>query len=875
MTAAINLDTDIARIEAALFTIPPDIEREQWWKVGAALKSELGDSGFDLFDRWSQSGGNYNAVDARDTWKSTKAGGGIGLATLFGIAKSHGFDPAKHKTARIDPAELERRREARARRDEAERAKVEAEQRTAAALAIGIWDKAEPANDEHPYLVRKKVRAHNLRIYRGPLTIADMPCDGCLIVPVRDGSNGLLSLEFIRADGAKRFLPNGRKAGGYHPIGRPGDTVGVAEGYATAASVHEATGYPVAVAFDAGNLLAVSQTMRGKFPDARMIVCADDDHQTKSNPGRTKAEEAAQAVGGVVAIPDFGPDRPDGATDWNDLHNLDGLDAVREAVEAALSTTPVPGDADPQGDCTDETALGTVDDRATPPTTPIASREDTPSPPADGTETDDQAIARLAALKPMEYDRLRKTEAKRMGIQVTTLDKAVIGARESEDDDGVPFSDVEPWSEPVDGAALLDDIAATVRRFIVCNPETVHGATLWVAMTWLMDSVDVAPIAAITAPEKRCGKSQLLFLFARLSARPLAASNITPAALFRAIEAWRPTLLIDEADAFMRENEELRGLLNCGHTRDSAYVVRTVGDDHMPKQFFVWGAKAIAGIGHLADTLMDRSIALELRRKLPHESVDKLRHAEPGMFDRIKAKLARWSDDNESVIRTARPLIPDALHDRAADNWEPLLQIADIAGGHWPDRARAAALKLSGQEEQAQSAGAELLSDIKEAFTKLNVSRLSMADLLSALLADDEAPWKTWNRGREMTARQLGKKLGEYGVKSKVVRIGYQSPKGFDIDQFRDAFDRYLSPLANTPLPSVTRSHLNNDGGFDVTEARSRDRTENLRSTLKPPPDKGCDYVTDGNGNSQGKSFSEIEGNQTSPDADSDLRGEI
>jgi putative DNA primase/helicase len=138
-------------------------------------------------------------------------------------------------------------------------------------------------------------------------------------------------------------------------------------------------------------------------------------------------------------------------------------------------------------------------------------------------------------------------------------------------------------------------------------------------MTWFIDVIQVAPLAVITAPEKRCGKSLLLSLFGQLVARPITASNISPAALFRSIDAWNPTLLIDEADAFMKDNEELRGLLNSGHTRDSAYVIRIVGEKFTPTKFNTWGAKALAGIGHVADTLMDRAVILELRRKLPHE----------------------------------------------------------------------------------------------------------------------------------------------------------------------------------------------------------------------------------------------------------------
>ena len=191
----------------------------------------------------------------------------------------------------------------------------------------------------------------------------------------------------------------------------------------------------------------------------------------------------------------------------------------------------------------------------------------------------------------------------------------------------MPFVQTDPWPEPVNPAQLLTDIAATIQRFIVCDEEVSHAVALWVAMTWFIDVVQVAPMAVITAPEKRCGKTLLLSLLGRLSARAITASSISPAALFRTIDAWQPTLLIDEADAFMKDNEELRGLLNSGHTRDSAYVIRTVGENFTPTKFNTWGAKALAGIGHVADTLMDRAVILELRRKLPHEKVERIRNA--------------------------------------------------------------------------------------------------------------------------------------------------------------------------------------------------------------------------------------------------------
>lgn len=193
--------------------------------------------------------------------------------------------------------------------------------------------------------------------------------------------------------------------------------------------------------------------------------------------------------------------------------------------------------------------------------------------------------------------------AAELGCRVSTLDKEVAKARAADEEKQVDLcADIEPCAEAVDVGELLDDVRATIGRFIVCDPSTATAAALWIALTWVIERAQVAPLAIITAPEKGCGKSQLLDVIGRLSKRPLFASNISPAATFRIIEARTPTLLIDEADAFFKENEELRGIINSGHTRTSAYVIRTVGDNFEVKQFSTWGAKAIAGIGRLPET---------------------------------------------------------------------------------------------------------------------------------------------------------------------------------------------------------------------------------------------------------------------------------
>jgi putative DNA primase/helicase len=421
------------------------------------------------------------------------------------------------------------------------------------------------------------------------------------------------------------------------------------------------------------------------------------------------------------------------------------------------------------------------------------------------------AVKRLAALRPLEYEKVRAAEAKRLGVRAGALDKAVSGTR-TERQQGAGkaamFPEVEPWPDPVDLAALLDEIRDTIRRFIICDSSTAIAATLWAAFTWCINHVQVAPLLVITAPEMKCGKSQLLDVVGRLSCHPLVASNISAPAVFRVIEAHCPTLLIDEADSFMKDNEELRGVLNSGHTRQSAYVIRTVGDDHEPRQFSTWGAKAISGIGHLAGTLMDRAIVLPLRRKLSTEKCSRLRHTDPGTFTRLASMLARFAEDAGPSIGQARPNLPEELNDRAQDNWEPLLAIADLAGGEWPTLSRAAALNLSGSEHEPVSTATELLSDIQEIFTIKKVEQIATAELLTALIADDLKPWGSYSYGKPITPRQLSKRLNEFGIGSRNIKFhdsGNVVLKGYQLDQFKDVFERYLAPstLSNSPLPAT------------------------------------------------------------------------
>ncbi len=239
-----------------------------------------------------------------------------------GLTESWHADVGRTLTDTEREQQRQRIEAARAKREHAERESRE----QARERAVRDWAAATPAPDSHPYLARKAVKAHGLRVDR----------DGHLVVPVRDRMGAWQSLQRISPDGEdKKFLRGGKIAGGYYAIGKPGGTVGVAEGFATAATIHEATGHAVAVAFNAGNLEAVARALRQKFPKAKLIVCADDDAAKAGNPGLTKASAAAQAVGGLLAVPDFGADRPEKTSDFNDLAAHRGVDAVRGCIDSA------------------------------------------------------------------------------------------------------------------------------------------------------------------------------------------------------------------------------------------------------------------------------------------------------------------------------------------------------------------------------------------------------------------------------------------------------------------------------------------------------------------------------------------------------------
>jgi hypothetical protein len=385
------------------------------------------------------------------------------------------------------------------------------------------------------------------------------------------------------------------------------------------------------------------------------------------------------------------------------------------------------------------------------------------------------AIKKLSTLSLAAYERSRAAEAKRLSVRTTILDKLVADERPPGDGkagQGSPldFPSPEPWPDPVDGAELLNELRDMVREYVVCSDHKIIAVVLWIVATWFELAAQVAPILNIRSPSNRCGKTTLIDLVGRLSKRALMAASITPAALFRTIEISLPTLIIDEADSFFGANDELRGVVDSGHTRQAAFVIRTVGEDHEPRRFSTWSFKAVSGIGKRAVTIEDRSIAIDLERKLRTEPVSRLRHAPRGVFTALQQKLCRWSGDNLDAAAASRPSISGALDDRQQDNWEILIAVADLAGGDWPAAARNAAISLSNSKEDTETLGVQLLH-VKTIVASSEDNGIYSIELLEELVKMPERPWSEINRGKQMTQNRLAKMLGAFGLKTKNLRM--------------------------------------------------------------------------------------------------------
>jgi hypothetical protein len=337
-----------------------------------------------------------------------------------------------------------------------------------------------------------------------------------------------------------------------------------------------------------------------------------------------------------------------------------------------------------------------------------------------------------------------------------------------------PFpADPEPWPTPVDGSDLLDELQEAVKARAIMGDHGDVACALWVIHTYCYKVFLFTPRLFVNAPTHACGKSTVLDCLEKLVHRPLAASDATGAAVVRLIEAWGPTLLVDEHDS-MRYADMLRNIFNSGFARGKQ-TIRVEG------VFSTFAPFALASTTRLATAMLSRSIVLRLRRKLPTEKTLPVSGFD-GTY--LRRNIARWVLDNQPALEQAQPRFPRGITDRLADAWKPLLAIADRAAGKWPKLAREAAVALSTRHDQP-SMPELLLADIREVFGADEA--VFSSELVKRLLAKSDAPWT----GEGLNEWLLAQKLEPFGIYPKKMRLGEENKRGYLRSAFAEVWQRW------------------------------------------------------------------------------------
>jgi Protein of unknown function (DUF3631) len=352
-------------------------------------------------------------------------------------------------------------------------------------------------------------------------------------------------------------------------------------------------------------------------------------------------------------------------------------------------------------------------------------------------------------------------------------------------------------------AATLEDVFEFIRRYVIVTDHQAVALALWVLHTYAIEVADTTPYLAVTSPEKRSGKSLLMSVLQQLSYRPWRVIRPSEAVTFRKIERDAPTLLLDEVDTIFNDNsgqhEGLRALLNAGFQRDGSHIPRCVGPSLSLQEFSTFCAKAIAGIGGLPDTVADRSILIRMERKRPTDVVHRFRRREvaPNGLE-MRSVIAEAVTLVIADLEDARPDLPNELDDRAADAWEPLFAIADVAGGEWPRKARAAAIALSsGRDDDEAGLAHRLLVDTHAVFTGADADKLPTVELIERLVDIETSPWGDLF-GKTITPHKLGRMLKPYGIKTR--HSG--AFRGFLRTDFEDAWERYVTTVDDSKRPN-------------------------------------------------------------------------
>ena len=486
-----------------------------------------------------------------------------------------------------------------------------------------------------------------------------------------------------------------------------------------------------------------------------------------------------------------------------------------------------------------------------------------------GAPFEPSAVAMLKKLRGDDlaaWQRMRALLGEKAKVSVTALDAATAPAGDANGDGKqgrpVEFEDPEPWTEAVDGAALLSDIASFIQRHVSIAPALADTVALWIAVTWIHDRLEISPFLNVTSATKRCGKTLLVNdVIGALVRRPeKIGSQISSAYLFRLIELHEPTLLLDEIDTYLRDEPELRGDLNSSQRRSGAHAGRLVpvGDGAFePRRFSTWCPKVFSGIGGMPDTVLDRSIVVEIARRPPGVSLTGWRDRDRAAIKSLRRQLARWREDEAAniVAGLSGVTFPPALHDRGRDAWEALLAIGDNAGSDWSGRDgrawKACEHVTASTADEETGAREMVLADLRAIFEARGwPEAIGTNQVLDDLIAMDARPWSEWRRGKPLTARGLSSLLKPFKTPNPVQPRNHRFQNGNQAKAYiradLDAHWKAYFPEAGDSYPSRRPNPVKQGISFDSYPSQVNEAGTDTDRT-KPLETRGWDGGTDTN----------------------------
>jgi putative DNA primase/helicase len=556
------------------------------------------------------------------------------------------------------------------------------------------------------------------------------------------------------------------------------------------------------------------ENMTPYLKDRNVVILVDSD-----TPGRIHGEKIAKALDGAVASLRVVDLYPDHHVDKNGKDIKDWLKSDPAAVElgkivqAALIWEPK--------------ALDT-----------------------------DALIAELASLPTVDYERRRKEEAEKLGIRVTELDRLVAKAR-GETQEAAPAPalyahwNVEPAAEPVDGNAMMTALVETIRRYVFMGKEQAIAVALWIIFTWCHDMMTHSPLLFVTSAEADSGKTTLLGVVNFLVRRGMTSVDASGPALFRSIKKWSPCFVVDEADDALKDNPDLRSVINSGWTVGSG-VVRCHSETLEPELFSTFTPKGIGMKGRaLPDTTLSRSIIITMRPRranYPAERVEDFDHLDNETFAHLRSQMMRWVTDNTPELAAAKPETPPDFHNRRRANWRCLLGIAERVG--WKNEAEKAALAIEAVRDTFDpSIGLQLLLAIKERFAAEGTDRIASKALQAALIGDETGPWASYGKGgKPITENAIARLLKPYEIRPRTIRLSADdTAKGYQLAWFKEAFERHIPASSSPRSAPVTPSQSSNLSGLYEKPSVTSKLDVTDETSPKPLESNNCDGVTDEN----------------------------